>query len=94
MDPEKYAALKEYFSANQYAVTEYTDHKPGITQFLLPDVNGHSPLVAIADEFVGDFSATEILDRLRELAVLEKALAEPDKLVVVTQDGVELKPRG
>ena len=94
MDPQKYAAIKEYLGTRRYAVTEYVDGTHGTTQFQILREEGRSPLIALTDEFIADFDVHEILEKLTEWTVREKALDAPDKLLVVTTRGIEMKPRG
>lgn len=93
MDPEKYGAIRKHLGTSEYAFTEYADGTRGITQFQLLAAKGSSPIIGVSDEFVEDFSAEEIVHRLREWDVLGLAKAMPDKLILVTQQGVEIKDR-
>ena len=93
MDPEKYAAIRKHLGTREYAFTEYADGTRGITQFQLLAAKGPSPMIGVTDEFVEDFSADEIVHKLVEWDVLGVATGAPEKLVLVTRQGVEIKNR-
>lgn len=94
MDPDKYAAIREALSADvRYAVIEEPE---GTKWRFTPLSSGESPslLVVVDDDFVKANTPKEISAKLAEWRVVERARSvAPEAFVVVTTDGVFIKPR-